>query len=465
MDRILVKLSVCVLAAVACCAANQALGADPGLENEVSTLRARVAALESVISQEGAAQSEDVCWEDVSGEKFSFCMGGQVMGDWVLWTDQDASSVFLYGDQSDYVEFRRLRLFAAGCGYGVFDYKVELDFEPERGVVDDPAVAVRDVYVGAKDVPLLGYVRLGHFKEPFSLEESTDGRFLTFMERALPVQAFLEHEDFQANNPTDNRNVGIAAYNCSMDQRFTWAVGAFFQDVNENAKERVSDQQGIDIAVRGTWNPWYEANGRGVLHLGAGYTWTDDRDDAVRFRARPEVHEGPQWVDTGLMLSDQYSLANVEAALVYGPFSVQTEGFVVDLNGIGPQQDEEFYGCYVYGSYFLTGENRVYNRCTGTFGRVIPNTNFWLVKTCDGPCAGWGAWEVAARWSYVELFDGVAGNALAGQMNDVTLGVNWYWNPNMRMMFNYIHAFSDVPFLPDETNDGDILAMRLQVDF
>ena len=74
-----------------------------------------------------------------------------------------------------------------------------------------------------------------------------------------------------------------------------------------------------------------------------------------------------------------------------------------------------------------------------------------------------GAWETAVRWSWVQLDDRNISEGTAGQLNDVTLGVNWYWNPYTRLMFNYITALGD-------RNDvghyqTDILGMRLQVDF
>ena len=60
------------------------------------------------------------------------------------------------------------------------------------------------------------------------------------------------------------------------------------------------------------------------------------------------------------------------------------------------------YGAYVYCSYFLTGENRIYERFGqhgAQFGRNVPYSNFFWVPGCCGP----GAWEVKARTSYLDL--------------------------------------------------------------
>ena len=90
-----------------------------------------------------------------------------------------------------------------------------------------------------------------------------------------------------------------------------------------------------------------------------------------------------------------------------------------------------------------------------------PEENFWVVRTPNGPCAGWGAWELAARWSYLDFSD-VNGQ----QLNDLTVGWNWYWNPHTRMMLNWIHPFAHRSLVsPSLDAQGDILAMRLQVEF
>ena len=61
------------------------------------------------------------------------------------------------------------------------------------------------------------------------------------------------------------------------------------------------------------------------------------------------------------------------------------------------------WGMYVHSSYFLTGENRIYERFGqhgAQFGRVQPYSNFFLVPGGCGP----GAWEVKGRWSNLTLY-------------------------------------------------------------
>jgi phosphate-selective porin OprO and OprP len=422
----------------------------------INELEARVAALETALDDDG-----DSGWEDVSGEKWSHKVGGRAMFDVGMFTHQDTESEAVLGNLQNYVELRRLRLFVQGEGYGVYDYKLQLDF-------DDAESNMKDVYVGIHEIPLLGYVRAGHFKEPFSLEELTSSKYITFMERALP------------NALVRGRSVGVCAYNHSEDEQFTIASGAFIADIDEEDKEAVDDELGVDLATRVTWNPWYTAEGRGVLHVGVGGNFQDHRGVAA-YASRPEIHEfNPvgNALTTGDLFNDWVNVFNMESALVYGPFSLQSELFYANTKGEAGQVDSDFYGAYLYASYFLTGENRVYKRTSGTFSRVKPFTNFFIVRTADGSVqSGWGAWEVAARWSYLELREGVVLEAatpqLAGKLNDVTLGVNWHLNPYTRVMFNYIHSWHDWAgpsdgqgnLLGNTNGETDIVAARLQFDF
>ena len=113
---------------------------------------------------------------------------------------------------------------------------------------------------------------------------------------------------------------------------------------------------------------------------------------------------------------------------------------------------------YVYGSYFLTGENRIYERFGqhgAQFGRNVPFTNFFLVPGGCGP----GAWEAKARMSYLGL------NEIdRGQYNDLTLGFNWYWTERIRIMFDWIHPVTSVD-TPFGNTQSDILGMRFDFNW
>ena len=126
---------------------------------------------------------------------------------------------------------------------------------------------------------------------------------------------------------------------------------------------------------------------------------------------------------------------------MFGPWTVDAEyNFHFSQNAFLPGKPSVgmlFYsGGYVEVLRFLTGEHRVYIRESGVYDRVVPIKNAYWVKGKDGkPNAfGGGAWQVGVRYNYLNLNDkGING----GILNDVTLGLNWFINPNMKFQWNY----------------------------
>ncbi|MBN2326568.1 MAG: hypothetical protein JXR73_05385 [Candidatus Omnitrophica bacterium] len=89
--------------------------------------------------------------------------------------------------------------------------------------------------------------------------------------------------------------------------------------------------------------------------------------------------------------------------------------------------------------------------------RVKPANNFSLKN------GGWGAWEIALRYSYMDLTDTPVLTATGGKLDDYTLGLNWHLNPNTRVMWNYVHSESSDATSSDQ--DADVIQMRIQFDF
>ncbi|HYW80774.1 MAG TPA: porin, partial [Thermoguttaceae bacterium] len=208
--------------------------------------------------------------------------------------------------------------------------------------------------------------------------------------------------------------------------------------------------------------PWYDeaTEGRGLLHTGIAYSYRDVADGSHRFRARPEDHLGERVLDTTIAGINDYEMLNLQAALVYGPLSIQSEYYTVATNGIGAGPSRTLDGGYIFVSYFLTGENRAYKREHGAFDRVKPFENFFRVRTEDG-CVqtGRGAWEVAYRFSTLDLDSGVAGG---GNVNNHTFGVNWYLTPYMRLMADLIHSDA---FRDGQHGSENIFVTRAQIDW
>jgi len=388
-------------------------------------------------------------WVDMSTDKWTVKLGGHVQMDYINWANADPA----IPDTQDYFEFRRLRLNADGTGYGVYDFRLQMTLEPETvgespvGTVTSPDI--KDAYFSINEVPWLGRVRIGNFFVPFSLEQVTNDTNNIFLERSIPSQGVFSYD----------REVGLAVYNCTDGQRVTWASGVFFDSISEARKERIDDNQGYRASGRITWLPYYDepSNGRYLVHTGAGILFTNDQDNSVRFRARPQIHEGPRIIDSGAIAADNYLNGNLELAVVWGRFTVQSEAFcsnVDTLVGSNPL----LYGAYVHGSWFLTGENRIYERFGqhgAQFGRNQPFNNvFGTPQGCS-----LGAWELKARWSNLNLSD-----VDRGVYNDLTVGCNWYWSDRVRVMFDWIHPMTSQDAIFGQTT-SDILASRFDFNW
>jgi len=316
----------------------------------------------------------------------------------------------------------------------------------------------------------LGNFRVGQWKQPFSLEVVSSFRYTTFMERSLLFQTF-----------TPFRHLGFGLYDMNEDQTMTWAASAF-RTGQDQFGDSISTDGGNGAAERVTWLPYYDepASGRYYLHLGAGHFLNAPPNDSARFRTIPEFFVGesvpgavgtsgqavpgalngvPFFVDTGVIPSQLYNVLGSEVLFVNGPLSIQSEAMFAMVDQIGGP-NLYFPGAYVQAGYFLTGEHRPYNRAAGAIDRIIPFENFFRVGTDRGICTGRGAWELTGRWSFVDLNDK---NVRGGNINDLTLGVNWFMNPYTKMVFNYIHAFLNHPTRGH--SDTDIYGAMVQVDF
>lgn len=391
-------------------------------------------------------------------EKPSAKLRGRLHTD-ASWFDQSALNRASFGDIQDGTYFRRARIGFDAKAFEVTQYR--LDFEMGAGT---GRPSIFDAYMRVTQLPILQHVQVGHMREPFSLEAQTSSNWFTFIERA-------------PNNCFDpSRNWGVMTYGASEDLSRSWALGVF-RDGSDAFGDDIGDSGERAVTGRVTWVPYYDepSEGRYLFHVGASGSYRDpdnanpggNETSLVRYRARPEDNLGemdiggvPNFADTGnLPDATDVQLAGVEASLVWGPFCIQSEyiGSYVDrANNANPW----FNGAYVQVSYFLTGEHRNYRRELGTFDQTHVLEPFFHVRTGQGTCTGSGAWEIAARWSYLDLNDaGVNG----GYFDDTTFGVNWYFNDYARLMFNYI--YSDVNHPTNGESNANIFLSRVSVWF
>ncbi len=343
-------------------------------------------------------------------------------------------------------DFRRLQFSLFATLYNAVDLKLDIDFANVR--------TVKDVWLRYKKNPFFSHFRFGHMKEPFSLERLTSSRNITFMERALSTDAL-----------TPGRNIGIRFDNTALDERIAYGAGFFWNtgSINEvsDPQDSISEANGYNITARVTGLAWYEEEGRRLLHTGLAYSRgprNSGEDDKLRVSALPESYIADRTlVDTEKFSADREDRINMELANVSGPFSFQGE-FTHYSADSDTEGGLDFWGHYMYVSYFLTGEHREYNRSFGIFSGVHPKQNFNFREK------KWGAWELGIRHSFLDLKDeGIKG----GKERNLTLGLNWYLRPKMRMMFNFVRAKVEDRNNSRVVDDGsaNIFQIRFQISF
>jgi phosphate-selective porin OprO/OprP len=454
-------------------------------------LAQRVADLEKALKKADAKAKDDKKKADSAP---SVKLGGVMAFDGSIFTVKNAATQALAGPPGSGEDAfqngfgaRRLRLFVSGEAFSNTDYMVDVDFGASTG-----RPTFKNVYFTIKELPYVQNVRFGHLKEPFGLEQQTSDLHTTFIERSMCDVGFM----------VPAYNNGLMMFGNSENEKASFAIGAF---INQSGVDDppmyaynvipgaaapqlptgatyATDAPQTAVTMRGSWTPWYDeaTQGRGLLHVGSGYSYRSDLGyhNAARntvlaknYAVRPENWLAPVILNTNALPAVSNQLVNFETAFVYGPLSFQSEVFANYIQQPG-DTSVTFGGAYAYVSYFLTGENRVYNRKSGCFTRVRPYTNFFRVRTCEGDVeTGLGAWEVGYRISYVDMLGDIpiASRTVGlGRATDHTFGVNWYLNPNAKLMFNYvITSFDRVDAGTTLTNNHTVngLEMRAQFDF
>src|SRR5690606_36981255 len=177
--------------------------------------------------------------------------------------------------------------------------------------------------------------------------------------------------------------------------------------------------EGMGVAGRATWAPILGSEE--VLHLGGWYSHENLNEGSGDLKASANYagRRGPGLTiaTTPGSSANQVDAWGLELAGLYGPAFVQAEYASASFGQpLGADQDVEAW--YVQGSVMLNGGRKVYKAGNGVFGSP---------KVGEA-----GLWELTARFDHIENRD------LANvEAESWILGLNYYLNPNLRLMFNY----------------------------
>lgn len=425
------------------------------LASQVSVLEERVKDVEKI---HGTFDDRGLHWATKDGN-FSMSLNGRIQpaSQYNFVNDPDpAFGSNTANELNSGMNIRRARLGAEGTFYRIWDYKFEFDFSRGNGSVGS---GITDAFVRLNHTDALSY-KIGSFKEPFSLEEAASNRFLTFIERHMSVNSFVDNPNtyktgIGANYAVTRFQTGLAF---QTEPIGAWSAASTSVNANGNqSRNNGSGDTGWQGIGRVSGRPWMEDETK-FLHVGisAGHTAvnTQYRADGtmvgegsngggggMSFFAFPGTNvDRSNILNTGNLstgaLNDpnrreisSYDRYGAEAWFVHGPFSAQAEFLRTNINGIG-YDGEHLTGYYGFVSYFLTGESKAYHVRNGAANRIRPNRPFqW-----NG--SGWGAFELAAGYDYIDMNSGVI---RGGRADMVRFGFNWYPHSNVKFQANVIH--------------------------
>lgn len=357
----------------------------------------------------GAAEVKTKGGFEIKDGDFSFKLGGRVMLDYSL-PSEDVTAM------GSNLFVRRARIELSGKMFKDWEYSAEYDFA-------ENAVVAKDLFVtftGWEGQEIL----IGQYKQPFGLEELSSSKQLAFMERSLMNSAWgLGHRaGLGWRHYGDNHSLTVSAWGKESGSANTG-----------------NEDEPISYGGRFVWAPIKSDDS--LLHVGVAMAIEDVETGAgVRFRARPEarVSNGNiRLIDTGNIAdATGTTKTGVELAWMKGGFSVQGEYQLATIDS-AVERDPEFSGYVVEARWFPGGEVRPYKMNTGSFSQIKPLS----IE---------GAWEFRARLSNVDLDDGcvsavvalpcVGANAEAGSQDNLSVGVTFYPNANVRWMLEYVQA-------------------------
>lgn len=341
---------------------------------------------------------------------------------------------------------RRARPFFEGTVFGDVDFRLVPDFGEGKA-------AIQDAYLDFKCIPE-AKLQVGRYKVPFGIERLQSNADTLFTELAL------------SGNLTPNYDLGATFHSETLlGGKLSYAVGVFNGAVDNGSTDSDVDDN-KELAARIFVSPWKGGNILLLDGLGVGFAVTAGKKDGsagrgqylpsyktpgqqTLFKYRDDVFAGGEAV--------RYS---PQAYYNYGSFGLLTEYIMSSQEVVrGGNSDKlQNKGWQVAASYVLTGE-------AASYKAVTPRDVF------DPAANTWGAFEVVGRISRLDVDDEAFPtyadpSKYAQSAKAWGLGLNWYWNRNVKWMFDYEHATFDGGETGGRDRDAeDAILVRAQLAF
>jgi len=367
-------------------------------------------------------------------------------------------------DLNSGANFRRARLGVEGTYGKTWNYALTGEF----GGSGSESATLNQAYVeytGWKPGNVPVRLRLGAWATPTGLEDATSNSEAMFLERAAVAELV---RNVAGGDGRSGAGVFVGGERWYASAALTGAIAG------TPAAPEFDEQVGYlgRVAFRPLgdkdWAIHVGANVQGVLKVadsGAGAV----RTRQVRLRERPELRvDGTRLVDTGALNATGVTAWGGELGANFRNLQVAAEAFRIEVDR-PTVFHPSFDGWYVQGAWTLTGEQHAWSSQSGGFKGIKPKANF------DPAENAWGAVEIAARYSVLDLDDraGVrgaatpAGGVRGGEQKIASAVLNWHPNPVYRFQLQYQRV--DVDRLSatgvEIGDDADIVSFRSQFAF
>ncbi|MDO9204803.1 OprO/OprP family phosphate-selective porin [Methylotenera sp.] len=326
-----------------------------------------------------------------------------------------------------------------------------------------------DAYIEANLNPAFK-IRAGKQKSIVGLERLQGGGDIKFIERSYVTNAILPNRDLGVTISGDvlgnKLNYGVGIVNGVNDggnistgteyngeREYTarlfatpfndstsalaglgFGIGATYTDFTGEKNLNFTDTSSADATRNGL--PSYVSDGQQTFFRYSSAAVADGK----RFRVSPQAnfYNGPFGVIA------EYARVSQDVSLTTGGSPAAGGAGTNTAFTAGSNKKLNHDAWQIATSYLITGED-------ASFKGVKPKSDFDLDK------GGWGAWELVARYSEINLdddtFKNPAGSLFTGAYADLSTsaksakswvaGVNWYLNSNAKIALNYSHTNFD----------------------
>ena len=349
-------------------------------------------------------------------KKYKFWFDNRVYFDGGYFFDKDT-----YNPIGNGVTIRRARVAMKVVMHKNWYGEIDFDFSESK-------TEIKDAYIKYTNDARDFNIKAGHFREGFSMETTTTSRYVTFIERSLMSKfSPSRHLGFQFNY---------------MKEKYLLVGGVHFMTQGDNeevefgqdANKKQGTDDGYSLTGRAVFRPIIDSEK--VIHIGVAASYRTPKThlevpDSYRFSTRSISNVNrKKYLDTDDILNvESNTLFNVELAGAFKNIMFQSEYTENNISRKDGFADVNLNGFYAQAGILLTGGKYNYNKNEGEFTQVSRGSEK-------------GELEVAFRFDYIDLNDENAG-IYGGGANAYTLGLNYHFNSNVKVMLDYSYLNHD----------------------